>query len=578
MNATVVSPTTRLPHAMKAQLARRRRREEIRVVGLRAIAVLAWLFAALALLFPIDFLLDLSAGPRALVLVLILLALYRWGGQRFWPAPIPRSDLDWALAVESSQSDPVPLVAAWQFATAPPEGGSQQLLEAVISQTDQKSRDIDPLRGFRWRPLPRRIVVFLVVFLIALGLVSFFPDHARAFAARLALQSISYPTETAIVTISVQSGDLPSETHQVKENQAPFRFRAPQGEPVRIRVRAVGKFPAAGQLFRGDSGSDPIALNLQSSPNGERALYAEYRGQIERLDGPFAGSIQLGDAARLPIEIAPIPRPMLTVAFQVEPPGYASHNPPQPPESGALVIAVLPGSRVTLDIEAENKPLEEVTVAWSDQSSSTEGEQTTRLRQDASNPRLWRLSAEQPPWDAIDTPISYRILARDVDGLAPAKEISGEIRLRADRPPRVSAQARVRAVLPTARPTLEFTVLDDFGLAAIALEGTLSRNGEVVSQRSEPLSLPPHQVASHEQGITLNIADWNAQPGDEMSWVVEATDDRGNFSGQAGRSEPVRMTITDRATLFSGMRELDQTTAERLDAIIEQQLRIGNEE
>ena len=63
-----------------------------------------------------------------------------------------------------------------------------------------------------------------------------------------------------------------------------------------------------------------------------------------------------------------------------------------------------------------------------------------------------------------------------------------------------------------------------------------------------------------------------------MSWVVEATDDRGNFPGQMGRSEPVMMTITDRATLFSGMRDLDQSTAERLDAIIEQQLRIGNEE
>lgn len=584
MEATALPPNAHLLHAMRAQLARRRRREKVRTVGLQLIAALGLLLAALAVVFPLDFLFDLSTTARILVVMVVLFVLYRWGVRRLWPAPIPHSDLEWALAVESSQTAPIPLVAAWQFASAaPPEGVSEQLVAAVISQAEAGSPRIDPLRGFHWSPLPRRGVVLIGGFLLAVALASLFPRYAQAFAGRLALQPVSYPTDTEIVAITVWSAGLPEETRQVKRAQSPLVFRAPRDEPVRIRVRATGAQPPRGQILQDATGNEGIALALQPTPRDDTARAAEYTGQLERLDARFTGSISLGDARPVPLEITPIPRPLLSIAFEVEPPAYATNNPAQPPEPGALAISVLPGSRVTLVVDAENKPMEEIAIVWREETSdvgphNVQNEQTLSLRQDGSNPRRWRLSADGTPWEAIDRPLSYRIVARDADGLSPAKEITGKISLRADRPPRVTAQAAVRTVLPTARPTLEFAISDDFGLAAIALRGTLSRNGEVVSQRSEPLTLPAGQSTSHEQTIAVSLAEWSAQPGDEIHWVIEATDDRGRFPGQAGRSEPVKMTVTDRATLFSEMRDLDQTTAERLDAIIEQQLQIGNDE
>ena len=73
------------------------------------------------------------------------------------------------------------------------------------------------------------------------------------------------------------------------------------------------------------------------------------------------------------------------------------------------------------------------------------------------------------PLEQLVEPVRYVIQVTDEDGMELDRPIEGVIRVYADQPPQIFASAKVQLVVPKARPTIDFQVADDFGLAQIKI-------------------------------------------------------------------------------------------------------------
>jgi hypothetical protein len=63
--------------------------------------------------------------------------------------------------------------------------------------------------------------------------------------------------------------------------------------------------------------------------------------------------------------------------------------------------------------------------------------------------------------------------------------------------------------------------------------------------------------------------------GDRVELTVEAVDYRGKSNGQASRSEPMVLEITDESGVLKAISAADETSEKRLGEIIRRQLGIG---
>jgi hypothetical protein len=59
--------------------------------------------------------------------------------------------------------------------------------------------------------------------------------------------------------------------------------------------------------------------------------------------------------------------------------------------------------------------------------------------------------------------------------------------------------------------------------------------------------------------------------------VVEAVDERGATPGQPATSAPIDLTVTDENGVLEALQASDSQAAQELQAIIEEQLRVGGE-
>ena len=300
----------------------------------------------------------------------------------------------------------------------------------------------------------------------------------------------------------------------------------------------------------------------------------------------FGSRLLLREAAylsRTGIELAPIPRPVVTTNIDINPPTYARENAPPAPASGARNAAVLPGSTVLFSISSDRKPLRQVAIELFDAASvGNAGDRPASERQrwpltPNTNRKGWRLDPAGTPLADMDRAIGYRMMIVDEDGLTPAREVAGRIELRADHPPRVEARALVRVVLPTAKPQLHYSASDDFGIAAMNWRATVRRGDEVIFQADGPLPIKREGMVSVAGNVPLTISDLDASPGDAIEIVVEAVDARGTRPGESARSERILFQVVDRAGLLDNLRETDETTAAKLKAIIQRELGIGSD-
>ena len=469
--------TSRLA-TLRSQLAGLRRAR----AGVRAATAWSALgiaaIVALAAVFVLDVLFELPV-PQRLIVMAVAAALVGWA---FWQFTRPllgtrETDIDMALLVERQQEIDSDLVAALQFEQ--PEAarwGSPELETAVIDYVASVGRGINVFEGFSRQQMLRRGSLLAGCLLVVLAALLIVPGHLRAFANRLLLGSMHYPTDTRIEQIAVnEQAVLAAQSGAVKGQRGmrPVNLKAAQGRPLKFLVRAAGDLPDKGTIHLQSTGASRsrssfdlrrlTAEELRAAGHSETV--ALYSGELPRLLDNVRYKVFLGDAWTDPAAIQMVPLPIVETQLEAVFPRYA--------ESGqdsfdptARQVAVLEGTTIRLAIESKNKkPLKS---AWINIKT---GDKSQRYELEAQGDErvVWSLAAAKSPLVNIRQEVRYEIQVVDEDDLTLESPIRGTIRIRPDRPPSGLAEVVHKVVLPTAEPQIEFRAADDFGISRVAL-------------------------------------------------------------------------------------------------------------
>jgi hypothetical protein len=494
-----------------------------------------------------------------------------WAIRRFaWPLITTKeSDQDVALIVEQQHKIDSDLVAALQFEDPKAAAwGSSRLEQAVVDYVAEFSPSLDVFQGFSYHPLPKRASILGVTMLVLLVTALAFPGHAAAFWNRFLLGSAHYPTKTKIHNIVVNGQTVPVFSAG-KANQV----RIPYGQQILVDVQCGGNIPTVG--FANLSGVNSDAANrVNLSPKaGEPASFS---GEITHVADSFRVRFQFGDAISDAAEVMIVPLPLVDIRWDITPPSYAAAATKSDADGGSRQLSVLEGSTAKLALSCSNKTLQSV------QLTVNGGETPLQLVKAASTSSAsaqWMLPAGTP-FDSIREALKYEIQVVDEDGLSMEPAITGQIRLRTDRLPRIVASAVTRQVLPTATPKLDYAAGDDFGVAKIVAvvqisreDGTSTRH-EVVSKRIDDKDQPQTIVRGQ---IPVSLSPFELQKGDEVKVTLEVTDWRGSIPGQRGLGESVTFNVTDLNGILAQTGDEDKKTAKQLDDILRRELGIGGE-
>ena len=529
-------------------------------------AVLLWLLVAA---FVGDWSFNLPRVWRAGLLVAWIAAGLAALKTFAWPlVGVHETTEDVALIVEQKNNIDSDLVAALQFENPGAKNwGSSRLSEAVVDYVAEFSPSLNVFEGFSYQPLPKRALFFFVTSLIVLSGVIAFPGHASAFWNRFLLGNGHYPTKTQLQSIVICGQEVP-----VFATGASPQVRIPYGEPIKVEVKCAGEIPSFGYASLSGMNSDSTNRIDLVALSGDST---RFNGEMAHLTDSFRVRFHFGDAVSDPAEVVIVPLPLVDIAWEVSPPEYAAATlKPAEFEGGSRQFSVLEGSAAKLKLTCSNKPLKSVRLTSGDTTFDLLVRNDERTKQ-----TQWTLPVDTP-FDHIREGLKYEIQVIDRDDLSLETPVTGQIRLKADRPPRIVASAVTRQVLPTAQPKLDYAAGDDFGIAKIIAVVNISREDgrssrhetivKVVPDKDQPLTIVRGQV-----GIPL--FSYELAKGDEVKIALEVIDWRGHAAGQKGMGEPNTFNVTDLNGIFDQTGEEDKKSAKQLDEILRRELGIGSE-
>lgn len=570
---------TRLARLRADIEAFRRKRQSVRSATAYCAASTALLWA-LGGAFLIDFRVE-GGVPFRLALLFGVAAVVAWAWQR-WARPwlaTRETDLDVALLIEDqyrAARQPLgrDLVAALQFESPEAASWGSVALEAVVVEDVAERADaIDVLSGVRTDVLARRAMLLLSTAIVVAAATAFFPGHAIAFVNRMLLGRMHYPTATQVEKIVINGHEAPPAIGREAAAVA-----CPQGQPLSIEVFGRGELPERGRIELSIDAERKLTVDLPAVVKAEELAdrdWTAYVGRIERLNDAATYQVFLGDAWTDPARIELVAVPVVDCRLIVRPPDYAraalaqDRNAPSP---GARNLEVLEGSRVEVEVTSRNKSLASATVAI--------GEKRYALSQTSDDARQWRLDPANTPLAALAGELEYTVITVDDDGLSPERPPRGSLRIKADRPPRISAQVKTRHVLPSGRPVIEYRVDDDYGVARVEAKATILRETPDGPQR---IARPPLAVAAGEptlaggerRSFAAPLASLALEKGDRLELVFEATDYRGASPGKSAAADALVFNVTDVAGIESAVTEIDPVLEQQIQSLIQDQLGIG---
>jgi hypothetical protein len=535
---------------------------------------------ALALAFLVDYSLRLRRIER-LASLLMVVGFTLWAFRKFTrPFLFRRESLaDLALLVEQRQKIDTDLVAALEFDGSLPSRstqsptGSAQLRTAVVDYVSDFTELLNvhlgedraqPVRRLRWAG------GLLAVGALALAL---FPGHGRAFFNRLLLGSAHYPSRTHIDEFFINGRSALAPLDAIPEGAA-IRFSAgltgllPEMAELRIVTASSG---ARSTLLLARRPAEPTTA--QPGPVARDALLANwYEAEIPRLTEEVLVELVAGDDLLEPVLLRVSPRPGLAFNVTVTPPAYAKAQlAAQPSKGNSSQLSVLEGSRVDVAVTCPTQPLREATFIL--------GDRRIPMVPSLGQSSAWLLpeNLADHPLKTITQPLSFEIDARNTLGVGPAQPLAFQIRLLADRLPRIVAAVVTERVLPTAKPSIVFGATDDFGLAEVRLNWQVRRAEGQVEEGSRTLQTrtPQSPATTWRDKTAFDLKPLKLIPGEEVRVTLAASDYRGETPGQTSTSETIVLQVTDESGILAGLAEADEKSARQLDTIIERQLGIG---
>jgi hypothetical protein len=578
---------TELSKLHRRLAALRRKRTATRWTGALSalVCAMAWV---LLLILAVDLVFELDLAQRLLVFGLGVVAV-GWALRRYvWPLlAIRETEIQLALMVENRHGIASDLVAAIQFERPEAAGwGSSQLEHAVIERTATLSRRLDVSRGLAQPQTGRRVVLAAVTLGVVGGLVSFFPGHARVFVRRLALAGDHYPSATVIDTVELNSRPVLDRRGGAT---TPSDVTCAEGRPLTFAVHCSGRLPAAGTVRITSDGGRQRTVDLTSA-----GTPGAYTGQLPRLVEPFSWQLYVGDAWTDPARVEMLPLPIVELQLTPTLPAYSQTAGAEPAADAARQIAVLEGSEVDVAIRCTNG--KRLRRAWL---TVTGGETPVQheLVADERAARRWRLPVGTAPFAQVAEEVRFDLQVIDQDQMSLETPIHGHIRIRQDRPPVCSADVVHRVVLPTATPVVEYRVNDDFGLAGLTLHVDVQRLADTADRPTGvqctldvlPGGLPlvagdlplegqfPLELAALSPENAAAEQPLQLAKGDRLRVTLEAVDYRGSLPGQAFRSDPLVLEISDESGVLTAISEADERSEQRLTDIIQQQLGIADQ-
>lgn len=514
----------------------------------------------LATLFTIDWLAALGKPERLALFAIALGTIALVVRKHVWPWLAQReNEIDLALLVERSTKLDSDLVAALQLESPDHRyGSSAQLSDAVVAhgaalvaQVDWQhtARETAHRRPLRWCGALAALVVLL-------GCL--YPQHLTVFANRLLLGNRHYPSRTFIAAVKV------GRTNVELGQETPTPIRAAYGQPLAFEIHASGVLPERGTVrITALEGNSELLVEL--APLADQP--GVFSGQFPRLVENIGFELTLGDDWLEPQTVLTIPLPVINLQVSAEPPEYArGATAESSADGGPRQLAVIEGSRISVGIECRNKTLESAQLTIAGKSYA--------LQPLGDSKQLWQLPSEGTPLAKVTEGLRYTLDVVDVDGLTLPEPIDGLIRIKTDRPPRVTAALVTQHVLPTGKPRVAYGVLDDFGVAGLRLLYQVAREDGSTSDESVEIALDGIKPLAQGR-YSFDLAPLQLNKGDQVRITLEARDHRGDNPGKVAVSEPLVLTVTDERGVLAAMTETDQRTARQMDLIIQRQLGLG---
>lgn len=392
-------------------------------------------------------------------------------------------------------------------------------------------------------------------------------------------------------------------------------------------VAAVTGFDAAhvAQVMQSPADQEPMLESAlrritqidDAWPERECRLFA---AKLPRLLDPADYKITLGDAWTDRASISMIALPVVEPHIIEHPPEYAGGGETRQSDPSALQRSVLEGTQVAVAISS-TKPLEKATLRVIAEGQAPDDDRTYQLArvdaatvkkiwpvaEDAQPPsEVWRLDVAATPLAEVRGPLRFELQVTDEDGVSLDAPLRGAVRLKPDRPPRISGSVAYRAVVPTAVPEIDLRASDDYGIAAIAarvevirgefgqrqaaeaaneavivIDQSYERYGnrtpeEAKSRAPTPIHYPLRGGALPlARAIKLDLSSLALVRGDQLRIVFVATDYRGKLQGVTAESEPIAMEVSAGSGVVGAVAELDRRSQEQVDELIRRELGIG---
>ncbi len=489
--------------------------------------------------------------------------------QRVLPFIAPReSDEEIALIVERKHQLDSSLIAALQFES--PHAvtwGSAQLTSAVVHDAARlgSSLTLDEGQGVHRLSQHALALVGMLTMLIA-GIITW-PADALIFWNRVCLRSDQYPTRTQIASVTMNG-------HPVSFNSIspPPRIRVPFGQTIAVELSAQGEIPTNGFATLSNLKHE-VLTRVKLQPIANQAT--QFRGNLTQLVESTDVTFALGDAVSRQIAIDVVPLPFVDVDWNIERPKYAvSSSIEESADRGARQRSVLEGSAARLELTCSNKRLQSARMLVAD----TTYELASAVEPGATA-TVWSLPTGTP-FDCLRESIKYEIQVVDQDGLSLERPILGQLRLVADRAPRLTASAVTRKVLPTAEPRIDYVATDDFGIAAIHATIEISHETEDSSkfEVTEPVPTTSDSPMLIRQGrFPIPLSGYSLRKGDTVQVVLHAEDWRGERPGQRTDSPSITFSVVELAEVLLESSEDDKKSARQLDEILKREQSIRTE-
>lgn len=468
---------------------RRRWQSVVRSAGLAAVVTLAWGATCCA----IDRFFAVTPALRSAALlanVLFVLAILA----RPVSALLRRMDAP-RTAIEVERRQPrfgQRLATLTSRVLGPPAWqGSSQLLAALTREVVEESRLHEPGRMLPWRPAlrPWTVAALVAAALLALAQWSWLdlPTLARRYVS---------PWRDIRAVTSTRLRVTPGDTE------------VPEGGTLTIRVEAMRLVDVAPVLHVRSPGQPAHEQPMAAMPDGS------FQARIAEIDRELRYEISGGDARSEVFEVGILPRPAITV-FHVR---YD-----YPPYTRLGVRAV---TNTTGQIEAP---------AGTGVTLSIEATQPLKLAVMTIGGEAVRMSPAQDRPNVHAATFTVRDDQRYTIRMASDREVSGAFRggmIRAipDRPPIV--RLRSPTVGAAGGVSVDYDAVDDYGLARLDAEMTLTRQSGAMAQRTAPIAIAPGTRSAHG-AFQPDLAALDAAAGDRLEVVVRAEDHAGQFDVSA---------------------------------------------